>query len=216
MEKITVISDHHTYLNQIVAELRDEEIQKSRMRFRINLERAGALIAYEISKHLNYKQKVINTPLGTAKMALPVNTLIVTSILRAGLPMHNGILNVFDQAESGFVSAYRHHTDENEFEVRLEYIAVPNLKGKSLILADPMVATGRSIEVSYQHIIENEEPKEIFISCVIASEEGIEHVRRHIPKARIFVGAVDKELTAKSFVVPGLGDAGNLAFGNKE
>jgi len=216
MDNVNVLTHNSTYLNQIIAELRDEEIQKDRLRFRTNLEKAGEILAYEISKDFNYLNQTVYTPLGTDKMALPQDKPILCSILRAAIPFHNGFLRMLDQADNGFISAYRHHTAENEFEIKLEYLAAPDLEGKPLILVDPMIATGRSIVISHEALVkECGTPSQTFIAGVIASEEGIEHVKRNIRNCNIYLGAMDGELTAKSYIVPGLGDAGDLAFGNK-
>ncbi len=214
--RIHIIGKQNSYLNQTLYELRDEDIQQDRKRFRNNLEKAGMLLGYEISKALPFQQQEVTTPLGTLEMNLMDSQPVIISILRAGLPFHYGFLDLFDQAENGFISAYRHHTSGNEFIVKVEYAALPEIEGKQMILVDPMIATGKSMVLSYKEIVEQQGvPESIFIAGVVASEEGIEYVLRHIPKAQVYVLAVDGELTAKSYIVPGLGDAGDLAFGPK-
>ena len=211
----TNFSEQLSIINQYIAEIRDIDIQKDRMRFRRNIERIGELIAYEISKHLTYKIKEVETPLGIA----PTNVLAVQpvlgTILRAGLPLHQGMLNVFDQAENAFISAYRKHHKDGTFEIKIEYMACPSLENRPLILCDPMLATGVSMVKTLQELKEAGEPSELHIVTVIASADGLAHVRRYFPKAHIWIGALDEELTAKSYIVPGLGDAGDLSFGEK-
>lgn len=213
--RVTIVGKHNSLLNQILYELREEDIQQDRQRFRINLERAAEILAYEMSKELPYEKREVTTQLGKLEMNLLVDQPVLLSILRAGVPFHNGFLRMFDKADNGFISAYRHHTKGNEFIVKVEYMAVPPLADRSLILIDPMIATGRSLVLSYQALIENGMPANIFVAGIVASEEGLEYVLRHIPQARIYVGAVDYELTAKAYIVPGLGDAGDLAYGPK-
>ncbi|MEM6806847.1 MAG: uracil phosphoribosyltransferase [Bacteroidota bacterium] len=213
--QVTILNTEKSVLNQILYELRDREIQTDRMRFRKNLQRTGCLMAYEISKQLDYEEKEVTTPLGQLQMQLPVQSPVLVSILRAGLPLHEGFLDIFDKADNGFISAFRQHTAGNDFIVKVEYQAVPPLHSRDLILIDPMIATGQSIVLSYKSLMEAGTPGRIFIAGLVASDEGLAYVQRHIPKARIFVAAVDKELTAKAYIVPGLGDAGDLAFGEK-
>lgn len=212
---VNILTEQNSILNQMIYELRDHEIQADRLRFRTNLRRIGHILAYEISKELSYETKEVTTALGQLEMELPENHPVLASILRAGLPLHEGFLQVFDKSDNGFISAFRQHTHGNDFVVKVEYMAVPALEGKDLILIDPMIATGKSIVLSYQSLRESGLPGRIFIAGIVASEEGLAYVKRHIPKARIYVAAVDKELTAKSYIVPGLGDAGDLAFGEK-
>jgi len=213
--QINNISEQSSVLNQIIYELRDKDIQLDRMRFRMNLQRCGNILAYEISKELTYEPKEVTTVLGQLEMDLLTQEPVLVSILRAGLPMHEGFLQVFDKADNGFISAFRQHTAGKGFIVKVEYMALPPLEGRELILVDPMIATGQSIVQSYKSLCEAGIPERVFIAGVVASEEGLAYVQRHIPKARIYVAAVDKELTAKSYIVPGLGDAGDLAFGEK-
>ena len=213
--RIKNLSKGNSYLNQILYELRDEQVQQDRMRFRNNLEKTGMLLAYEISKEMSYVPQSVTTQLGTLEIPLLESQPVILSILRAGIPFHQGFLKLLDHADNGFISAYRLHTHGNEFVVKVEYMASPDLSGRSLILVDPMIATGKSIVKSYQSIIERGEPSNVYIAGVVGSEEGLLYVLRHIPKARIFVGAIDHELTARSYIVPGLGDAGDLAYGPK-
>jgi len=213
--QVNILSTGNSVLNQILYEMRDHEIQLDRMRFRTNLQRTGNILAYEISKELDYESREVTTPLGQLDMNLPAQQPVLVSILRAGVPLHDGFLQFFDRADNGFISAFRKHTEGNDFIIKVEYMAVPNLDGRDLILIDPMIATGQSIVLSYKSLMEAGTPKNVFIAGVVGSDEGIAYVQRHIPKARIYVAAVDKELTAKSYIVPGLGDAGDLAFGEK-
>ncbi|MEM0996234.1 MAG: uracil phosphoribosyltransferase [Bacteroidota bacterium] len=216
-KRLTVIGQENSIFNQFMYEVRSVDIQSDRMRFRKNLQRCSQIMAYEMSKELAYEKKLVTTPLGELEMDLVVQPPILVSILRAGLPMHNGFLDFFDGADNGFISAYRHHTKGNDFVVKVEYLALPPIEGRTLIICDPMIASGRSIVLSYQAIVpEKGQPGQVFLCGLIASEEGIDYVRRSIPNAHIFVGALDSELTAKAYIVPGLGDAGDLAFGNKE
>ncbi len=213
--RVTVVGQAPSCLNQMLYEMRDQQLQQDRMRFRRNLSRVGQLLAYEISKELAYEPRHVETPLGELDMDLPVEPPVIVSILRAGLPFHQGFLDIFDDADNGFVAAYRHVTRGNDFEIKVEYHALPEITNRSLVLIDPMIATGKSIVMSYRELLGKGRPDKVFIAGVVASEEGLEYVLRHIPGARIFVGAVDRELTAKSYIVPGLGDAGDLAFGPK-
>lgn len=215
--RITVIGKQNSYLNHVLYEMRAESIQTDRLRFRTNLQKMGEILAYEISKSFSYAKREVTTPLGTLDMELLEENPILISILRAGVPLHEGFLRFFDRADNGFISAYRHHTKGNEFIVKVEYMAVPTITDRELILIDPMIATGKSVVLSYQALVEAAgRPAQVYISGAIASDEGLEYVLRHIPSARIFVGAVDYELTAKAYIVPGLGDAGDLAFGPKD
>lgn len=213
--KVTLLNKKNSYLNHILQELRDEVLQQDRLRFRNNLEKVGSILAYEISKSLSYRPHEVTTPLGELDIDLLVEQPVVVSILRAGIPLHQGALNMFDKADNGFIAAYRHHTKGNDFIVKVEYRAMPEIGGRDLIFLDPMIATGRSLELSYRQLLEHGQPANVFIGCVIASEEGIEYIQRKIPQARIYVAAIDNELTARGYIVPGLGDAGDLAFGPK-
>ena len=207
----------NTLLNKFLAELRDVQVQKDAMRFRRNIERIGEILCYELSKTLNYSTKTIHTPFGSKAMSLPSNNLVLCSVLRAGLPLHQGLLNYFDAAENAFISAYRHHPDESEeFEVIVKYFAAPVLGGKTLILTDPMLATGKTLENVYKALQTHGEPKQIHIISVIGSKPGIEYVMRIFPEnTHLWIAAVDDELTGKGYIIPGLGDAGDLAFGVK-
>ncbi|MCC6370427.1 MAG: uracil phosphoribosyltransferase [Bacteroidia bacterium] len=211
------LSLHSSILNQYVAELRDVEIQKDSMRFRKNLERLGEIFAYEISKTLQYSKTETTTPLGVAETHQLTEQPVVATILRAGLPMHSGILNFFDKAKNAFISAYRKHHKNNTFEIAVEYIACPDLEGSTLILCDPMLATGSSVVLTYKALMAKGTPKHTHIVIAIASLEGIEYVKKNMPNTNftLWCGAIDEELTAQSYIVPGLGDAGDLAFGEK-
>jgi len=212
---VKVIGDTNSIFNQFLQEMRSEVFQQDRMRFRLNLKRAGSILAYEISKDLDYSSSLVKTPLGELNMLTLKSNPIIISILRAGLPLHEGVLSVFDNSDNGFISAYRQHTREDEFIIKVEYLACPEIDNKTVILCDPMIATGQSMVKSYKALLEKGTPNRVFIASVIASDEGLEYVERHMPEAVIYVGAVDMELTAKSYIVPGLGDAGDLAFGIK-
>ncbi len=199
-------------ISQYMAELRDITIQTDSMRFRRNLERIGEIMAYEISKTLNYK-----TPLDTANCRTIADKVVLGTIFRAGLPFHQGFLNTLDKAENAFVSAYRKYREKENFDVFIEYIASPRLDGKTLVLVDPMLATGTSMELSYRALLTKGTPAKIHVASVIASQAAIEYVKKHMPdNTTIWVGAVDPEINSHSYIVPGLGDAGDLAYGTKE
>ncbi len=210
-----ILSEEHSLANRFVAELRDVNIQKDRMRFRRNLERLGEVLAYEISKTLTFEEQEVETPMGIARVDLPAQRVVIASILRAGLPFHQGVLNYFDQADNAFISAYRHHHKSGSFEINIEYVSCPNLDDCVLILADPMLATGASMNLTLNKLVEHGTPSKIHIVTAIASTPGLEYIRRLHPEASIWMGALDEELTARSYIVPGLGDAGDLAFGSK-
>ncbi len=213
---VHILSESNSIINHYIAELRDVEIQKDRMRFRRNLERIGEIAALEISRKLTYKTKEITTPLGIASMSLMETQPVVGTILRAGLPLHQGLLNYFDRADNAFVSAYRKHHKDGTFDIHLDYLSSPDLNGRVLILADPMLATGSSMVVTYKAMIAKGKPKHTHIVAAIASLQGIDYLKKHLPAdVSIWVGAVDDELTAQAYIVPGLGDAGDLAFGEK-
>lgn len=209
------LTAHKTIGNTFIAELRNVNIQSDRMRFRRNLERIGEILAYEISRTLSYEEQEVETPLGIAKTELSTDKIVLGTILRAGLPLHQGLLNVFDQADNAFISAYRKHHKDGSFEIKMEYVSCPDLTGSVLILADPMLATGASMAIAIEGLAEYGTPKAIHVVTAIASESGIKHIRRLYPKAHIWVGDIDEELTAKSYIVPGLGDAGDLCYGAK-
>ena len=214
---VQILSSQHSILNQFIAEIRDQEIQKDRMRFRRNLERIGEIAAIEISKTLTYSESEVTTPLGIANMHLIKEQPVVATILRAGLPLHQGVLNYFDRADNAFVSAYRRHHKDGTFDIHLEYISSPPLEGRVLILTDPMLATGASMVMTYKAMLQKGRPAHTHIVAAIASLQGVEYVKSHLPAGvTIWVGAVDDELTAQAYIVPGLGDAGDLAFGEKE
>lgn len=212
---ITNFNESNSIINQFVAEIRNVEIQTDRLRFRRNLERIGEMMAYEISKTLDYEMFEVETPLGMAQVDLPSEPPVLATIMRAGLPMHQGFLNIFDTSENAFISAYRKHHKDGSFEIKIEYISCPSLEGKVLILIDPMLATGASIVGTLKHLEAYGKPKAVHIAVAIAAVDGINYVRRMCPNAKIWAGAIDEELTAKSYIVPGLGDAGDLAFGEK-
>ena len=209
------LSKEHSLVSNWMAEIRDAEIQKDRMRFRRNLERIGEIAAYEISKVLPFTETEVQTPLGVAACKTLEEQPVLATILRAGLPLHQGLLNYFDRADNAFVSAYRKHDTEGSFEISLEYLSSPEIEGRILIISDPMLATGASLVKTVQYLREEGEQKSIHIVAAIACTVGIEYVRREVPKATIWCGDIDDELTAKGYIVPGLGDAGDLAFGVK-
>lgn len=211
------LGKNNSALNNFIAEIRDSSIQKDSMRFRINLERIGMVFAYEISKVLEYSTKEITTPLGIAQCNISDNNVVIASVLRAGLPVHQGMLNIFDKSQNAFIAAYRKYGKDNKFTIQIEYTSSPSLEGKILILADTMLATGSSVVLAYNKLCETEAPLHTHIVCPIASSDGIEYLSKHLPHKRVtlWVGAIDQELTIKSYIVPGLGDAGDLAYGSK-
>jgi uracil phosphoribosyltransferase len=211
------LGKQNSIFNEFLRQVRDEEIQKDRLRIRRNMERLGEIFAYEISKTLDYQTTDVTTQLGTAVMRVPERLPVLATIMRAGLPFHQGFLNYFDGADSAFVSAYRKHLkNEDEFEVHVEYLSSPNLKGKELIIADPMLATGTSMALVHNALLEKGKPDHVHIAALLASKEGIEYLKKNLPKnITIWVGAIDDELTAQSYIVPGLGDAGDLCYGSK-
>lgn len=212
---VTNLSQNSTILCEWIKEIRDTGIQTDRMRFRRNLERIGEISAYEISKTLPYKEVNVQTPMGeTACQELETQPVLAT-ILRAGLPLHQGLLNYFDKADNAFVAAYRKHNRDGSFEIEQQYTTYPNLAGKTLIIADPMLATGSSLVLALESLTEYETPVAIHIVTAIACTVGIEYVQRRFPTAHIWAGAIDDELTARGYIVPGLGDAGDLSYGNK-
>lgn len=209
------LSEKHSLVSNWVSELRDVNVQTDRMRFRRNLERIGEAIAYEISKVLPFEEKEIQTPLGTATHKMLQEQPVLATILRAGLPMHQGLLNYFDKADNAFVSAYRKHNKDGSFEISLEYLSCPEIENKVLIISDPMLATGSSLVKTIQFLKEEGKPATIHIVAAIACTVGIEYVKRMEPSVTIWCGDIDDELTAKGYIVPGLGDAGDLAYGAK-
>lgn len=209
------LSERHSLVSNWVAELRDVELQKDRMRFRKNLERIGEVIAYEISKRMQFEEKEIETPLGTAVSKMMAEQPVLATILRAGLPLHQGMLNFFDKADNAFISAYRKHHKDGTFEISLDYVSCPELENRVVIVSDPMLATGSSLVKTIQFLREEGHPSKIHVVAAIACTVGIEYVLRSEPNCKIWCGAIDDELTAKGYIVPGLGDAGDLAFGTK-
>lgn len=209
------LSEQHSLVSNWVSELRDVEVQQDSMRFRRNLERIGEVAAYEISKTLAWEEKDITTPLGIASCKVLKQQPVLATILRAGLAMHTGLLNYFDKGENAFISAYRKHRPDGSFDINLEYMSCPDIENKVMIISDPMIATGASLVKTIHHLQEEGQIKSLHIVCAIACTVGIEYVRRAVPHATIWCGAIDDELTAKGYIVPGLGDAGDLAFGEK-
>jgi len=211
------LSDKPSVLQSIIHQMRDKNIQNDSMRFRKNLERTGEIFAYEMSKRFSYKPIEVETQLGTAKCFQLEEKLVLATILRAGIPFHQGFLNFFDDAENAFVSAYRRYSKDNTFDIHLQYTSSPDLDDKILILCDPMLATGSSAILAYEALLEKGRPKHTHFASIIACKEGIENIRKHTSPedVSIWVGAIDEELTVKSYIVPGLGDAGDLAYGGK-
>ena len=216
--KIVELNQSNTILKRYLAEIRDIHIQKDSLRFRSNIERIGEIMAYEISRDLPYHPLEVQTPLALATENVPAIQPVVATILRAGLPLHQGFINYFDQAENAFVSAFRKYIDEDHFDIHIEYIASPRLDGKTLIITDPMLATGGSMELAYKALLTKGEPAHIHVASIIASRQAVEHVKKTFPadKTTIWCAAVDPELNAHSYIVPGLGDAGDLCYGEKE
>ena len=212
------LGDQPSLFSVLLAEIRDVNVQQDRMRFRRNLERLGEMFAYEISRTLDYSSAEISTPLGKAPAARLQKQPVVASILRAGLPLHQGLLNYFDRAENTFISAYRkHHGDSDQFDVEIEYLSSPQLDDKIVVLCDPMLATGSSMVLAYRAMLQRGTPRHTHVVAIIASRQGIDYVQENLPdNSTIWVGAVDPELTARGYIVPGLGDAGDLAYGTKE
>lgn len=214
--QVNNLQQQHSILNKFVAELRDVSIQRDAMRFRKNIERIGELLGYELSKSLDYKATTVTTPLGESKTALHSDQIVVCSILRAGLPLHNGLINCFDRAENSFISAYRHHTSATEFEIKVEYLATPSLEGKTLIIADPMLATGRTFINVLEALKPMGTPNKIHLVSVIGSQTGIDYLNGLLDdEVTLWIAAVDEKLNEKGYIVPGLGDAGDLSFGSK-
>ena len=209
------LSDQCSLVSQWISELRDVQIQTDRMRFRRNLERIGEIAAYEISKVLDFEEKEVQTPLGISVCDILKEQPVLATILRAGLPLHQGLLNYFDKADNAFISAYRKHQRDGSFEISLEYVSCPELENRVVIISDPMLATGSSLVKTIQYLREEGPPREIHIVVAIACTVGIEYVLRSEPNVKLWCGAIDEELTAKGYIVPGLGDAGDLAFGVK-
>jgi len=217
MIKINNLGIENSLLNQFISEVRNIDTQNDPMRFRKNMERIGEIFAYEISKTMPYSKSNIITPLGEVEMNILMPQPVLATILRAGLPLHQGLLNYFDNAENAFISAYRKHDEEGNFEIQIDYMSSPTLKNRILVIIDPMLATGKSMVLAYKALATMGAPKHIHIVSVIASVDGIEYVQKHFPQSKttVWVGAIDQELTVQSYIVPGLGDAGDLAFGAK-
>ncbi len=211
----TILSKGNSIFSQFLAELRDAKIQQDRARFRNNMERCGEIFAYEISKQLPFKQQEIVTSLGTVQSAVLAQQPVLATILRAGLPLHQGLLNSFEQADCAYIAAYRKAKKNGTFVIEMNYVSVPDLEKKTVILSDPMLATGQSMVLCAKELMSRGAAPDLHIVAVIASTEGLAFVKRNLPKAHIWVGAVDEELTTQAFIVPGLGDAGDLAFGVK-
>ena len=209
------LSIQNSLVNQWMHEIRSIEIQKDKMRFRKNLERLGEVAAYEISKHLPYEMAMTPTQLGEIEVSVLAQQPVVATILRAGIPLHQGVLNYFDNADAAFIAAYRRHHRDGSFEIAQNYITCPPIEGRILIIADPMLATGASFNVTLTALLEHGNPSVIHLITAIATTEGIENVKRKFPQVHIWTGAIDDELTAKGYIVPGLGDAGDLAYGEK-
>jgi|TARA_B100000524_G_scaffold223405_1_gene117980 uracil phosphoribosyltransferase len=215
--KIFNFSEYSSLYNKFLSELRDAQIQKDSMRFRKNLERIGEISAYEISKELDYQSLTTNTPLGVSQTNVPKDNLVLATILRAGLPLHTGLLNYFDHAENCFISAYRKHSSANDFEVEIEYLASPNIQGKVVLLSDTMLASGQSMVLAYKALLKRGTPAKVHIVSVIGSQQGIDLVSENFPEnTTLWIGGVDPKMTTQSYIVPGLGDAGDLAFGEKD
>ncbi len=214
---IHILEKKSSLLNQYIAEMRDVEIQRDSMRFRRNMERVGEIFAYEISKTLRWKSKEVVTSLGVANCKVMDQQPVIATILRAGLPLHQGLLDAFDRAENAFISAYRKHRKDGRFDIKIEYVSGPPLDDKVLIIGDPMLATGASMILSYKELIKKGAPVHTHIVAILASNEGVEYLKKNMPDDNytLWLGAVDDELTAKAYIVPGLGDAGDLAFGSK-
>ena len=215
---VHILGQENTILNKFIAQIRDSRIQLDSMRFRRNVERVGEIMSYEISKTLNYQAQTVETPLGEAEMSLISDKVVIATVLRAGLPLQQGFLNYFDDAECAFVSAYRKNKKDGTFKINVEYVSCGDLEGKILILVDPMLATGQSLRMTYDTLVAHGgEPLHTHIASVIASEQGVEYAQQHLPagKTTLWLGAVDAELTSKAYIVPGIGDAGDLCYGKK-
>ncbi|WP_394990253.1 uracil phosphoribosyltransferase [Emticicia sp.] len=211
-----VLTENNSLANQFLAELRDKEIQRDAMRFRKNLERLGEIFAYEISKTLSFQNRTVETQLGTKTTPQISQEVVLVTILRAGLPLHQGLLNFFDKSENAFIGAYRgKHDDKEAFEIEMDYITSPDIHGKILIISDPMLATGKSIEKAYHAMLRYGVPSKTHIVSAIASRRGVRFIQARLPQCRLWLGDIDEEMNAKSYIVPGLGDAGDLAFGGK-
>lgn len=211
------LSLQNSILNTFISEIRSVDIQTDRMRFRRNIERIGEILGYEMSRTLQYLASETQTPLGVSKMPLMANDIVLCSVLRAGIPLHNGLLNYFDKADNAFISAYRHHHgDSGDFEIVVEYLACPDLENKTLVLADPMLATGKSMVTTFEALKPFGNPKEVHLISVIGAQEGVEYVNTHFSEnTHLWIATIDDALNDKGYIVPGLGDAGDLSFGEK-
>lgn len=216
--KVINFAEQNSLISQYMTEMRDVNIQKDMLRFRRNLERVGEIMAYEISKTLDYRTVETLTPLDVAKTSVIDSQVVLATIFRAGVPFHQGFLNYFDNAQNAFVSAYRKYKEKENFDVCIEYLASPRLDGKTLILADPMLATGASMELSYRALLTKGNPAQIHVASVIASRQAVDYICEKFPEDRttVWIGAIDEHINAHSYIVPGLGDAGDLAYGVKE
>lgn len=217
--KVVNFSEQNSVINQYLAEIRDREYQQNRLLFRNNIQRVGEMMAYEMSKTLSYKVQTVHTPLADTQVSMPQDDIVVATIFRAGLPFHQGFLNVFDHAGNAFVSAYRKYTNEEHTEVgiHIEYLATPDLTGKTLIIADPMLATGGSMELGYEALVSKGKPKHVHVACVIATPEGVDYIKTHLPdeNTTIWCAAIDPGMNEHKYIVPGFGDAGDLCYGEK-
>jgi len=216
--EVHILNEQNTVLNKFIAEIRDRDVQRDAMRFRRNLERIGEITAYEISKTMHYSPRMVETPLGSACVQTIDDTVVIGTILRAGLPYHRGFLNYFDDAQNAFVSAYRKSTKDGKFTVKVEYISCGTIEGKTLLLVDPMLATGSSATLVYEALVaQGGQPARTHVASIIASEQGVDYLCRNMPPrtTTVWCAAVDEELTSRSYIVPGIGDAGDLAYGEK-
>jgi uracil phosphoribosyltransferase len=211
-----ILTEKNTIANNFLAEIRSENLQKDRAKFRRNMTRIGEVIAFELSKNMDYENRKITTPLGTKNTSILRESPVLVTILRAGLPLHQGLLNYFDEADNAFIGAYRGiHDAKEEFDIEMDYITSPAIQGRTLIICDPMIATGKSIEKAYHAMLRFGIPKRTYIVAAIASERGVRFVQARMPECRLYIGDIDKELNSKSYIIPGLGDAGDLSFGDK-
>lgn len=215
---VHILSNQNTIFSSFLSEIRNVDVQKDRLRFRRNLERLGEIFAYEISKTMTYKMEEIHTPLGISSMSVLAHQPVLATILRAGLPLHQGLLNYFDKGENAFIIAFRKYERDGTFEIEIDHVSSPSVEDKTLIIADPMLATGQSMVLSYESMIAKGTPAHTHFVSVIASRQGVEYLQQHVSPSdcTIWIGAIDEELTAQSYIVPGLGDAGDLAYGIKE
>lgn len=215
---ITILNKTNSLFNTFLSETRDEQIQKDSFRFRRNMERIGSILAYEISKKMEYSERQVITPFGIAQENTIADPPVILSVLRAGVPIHQGVLNFFDGASGGFISIHRDHDKEGVFQISVEYISCPSIQDKNVILCDAMIASGASMSLAYQSLLSKGTPKHVHLISIIASKEGLNNLRKKLPAkgVSVWLGALDDELTVRSFIVPGLGDAGDLAFGEKE